>query len=73
MNIPTEYLTKPFQNWQLNLVSLFVASQVAGRVYTGLRSEGGLRGIARAIWTGSATASPRPVDAPAQVETKTNS
>jgi hypothetical protein len=56
--LPPELAAKSFHGFTV-LTILFMlhsAGQIAGRCLTALRSEGGLRGIFRAIYTGSATA-----------------
>lgn len=55
--IPPEMLNVPLDKIQLNLLTLFVASQILGRAYKGLRNEGGLRGLINGIWFGTNTPS----------------
>lgn len=56
VNIPAELATKPFHDWQLDLVTLFLIGQILGRAFTAIKAGGGLRGIWRAIMFGSSTA-----------------
>jgi hypothetical protein len=51
--IPPELLNKPLNQWQLDLLTIFILSQVVGRAYKGLKTQGGLRGIIHGIWFGT--------------------
>lgn len=51
--IPTEIMTKSLDEWQLNLLTIFVITQIIGRAYQGLKVQGGLRGIINGIWFGA--------------------
>lgn len=47
--IPPDYLTEDFRNWQLNLNTLFVVFFLLGRAFKALRNGGGLVGVWRGI------------------------
>lgn len=56
INVTADQLNKPFHEWQLNLVTVFLIFQILGRVFTAIKSGGGLSGIFRSVMFGSATA-----------------
>jgi len=53
--IPPELASKPFSEWQLNLITVFIVTQILGRAYAAIRNEGGLKSILCAIWFGTNT------------------
>lgn len=55
LTAPADLQTKPFSQWQLNLVTLGLIAQALGRAYTAVRAGGGLVGIWRSVVFGSTT------------------
>lgn len=53
--VPDDLMNKPFQEWQLNLTTLMVASQIIGRGIKGIRGGGGIKGFFTGIWLGTNT------------------
>jgi hypothetical protein len=56
--IPDNLLNVPLKDLQLNLLTIFIVSQILGRGYSALKKNGGLRGIGSAIWFGTNTPTP---------------
>ena len=63
-NLSPEILHKPFAEWQLDMVTVLIVCQLAGRAYTALRLGGGISGIWRSIMFGSTSAGPGPSNPP---------
>lgn len=47
-----EITNTPIADWQLNIVTLTVAAMFLGRIYSYLRTNGGIKNIVKAVWEG---------------------
>lgn len=53
VSVTEDMMTKPFDEWQLNLTTVLVAVMFLGRMFKYMRSNGGLKSIVGSIWNGA--------------------